>query len=401
MKTVPLALFLTACVSAPALPELGTEDGSSEESDAGPDQTTAPPVTGPDGTSSTTGPTTSGSSSDNDGSSESSSGEPSEPEVLWIAEPDGDLLGGRCLDVIADGEGGAVASFVTDPDSFGAGGLVLSLSDSGDETATRVLDQHQIEGLERAGVGAFAWVDTTGHAGQSSTSLDDLDGVALGGGIWAVDDVALTDSGTAYSVITGTLLPECRIRHGAVDTDPYFCGDEWDRWRIEPDGDGVAGALVGNFGLVRVDGAGQIAAVLDYRYQRTVLDLAVGQNNEVWTVGGIGNPDEPGPTYGAFVARHDADLAEEPLWEGVEDGDTSLVWTGIVMDDDAPILIGRDADNEPRVTALTSSGDLAWTLYLDLSSSSLLRHADLDDTGRLAICGERGSAPLVLSVAVP
>jgi hypothetical protein len=296
-----------------------------------------------------------------------------------------------------------VASFLTDPESPLAGGLMLALSDAGDESERVVLAQRYVEGLERAGPGAFAWVDTTAYAGQSTTSLDDLDGAPLSGGVWAADDIALTTGGTAYSIVSGSFLPECRVRmNGNVDSEPFGCGGEWDRWRIEPDGAGVAGGLVGQSALVRVDGSGQIVAVLDYRYQRTLLDLAVGEDGEVWTVGVIANPNDAGPSFGAFVARHDAGLAETPPWEGVEDGDTSLAWTAVVVHDGAPVLVGRDAEDLPRITALTHAGDIDWTLTVDLPPSVLLRQADVDATGRLVACGERAAAtPVVVAVDLP
>jgi hypothetical protein len=326
-----------------------------------------------------------------------------EAEVLWIAEPAADLLGGRCLDIVADGQGGAVASLLTDPQSPLAGGIVLSLSDEGEEIGRAELPQRQLEGLERIAPGSFAWVDTTAHSGQSTTSLDDLSGVAVPGNVWAVDDLALVDGGTAYSIVTGSVLPECRIRLGAAgDTEPIGCGGATDRWRLEADGDGVVGGLVGRSALVRVDGAGQIAGIVDHRFQRTLLDLAVAPDGSVWTVGAIGDPDEVGPTFGSFVARHDDGLGQDPLWEGIEDGDTSLVWTAVVIRDGAPILTGRDDADAPRITALTSAGDIAWTLFPELSSDVLLRHADVDPQGHLVVCGERAAAtPVIVAVAVP
>ena len=82
-------------------------------------------------------------------------------------------------------------------------------------------------------------------------------------------------------------------------------------------------------------------------------------------------------------------MSENPQWEVLEEGDASYAWTSIAMSEGGPILIGRDGDAVPRVVALDASGDERWHLDLDLPASVILRRSDLDEQGRLFLCGDR------------
>ncbi len=329
-----------------------------------------------------------------------------DPEVVWVAEPEHDLGGGSCVDVLGDGEGGAIASFITNPESPLWGGLVVALDDGGAVGAEAQLEQRRVTGLERVGAGAFSWVDSYANVGESSTALDDLEGDWLAKDLLSLDDLAPVTGGTAYTAVVNAFFPECRIRlsiGGTVDSPPLPCGDIDDRWRLRPTQDGgVVAGLLGRSALVRVASNGDTPAYLESRFQRTMLDFAVDDEDRVWTVGIIRNPNEAGPSFGSFVARHDPSLGEDPQWEVLEEGDASYAWTTIAMSQGEPIVVGRDADAVPRVVALSSSGDEKWSLELDLPPSVLLRRADLDAQGRLFLCGDRatGEGPLAASSPV-
>ncbi|MEM6992170.1 MAG: hypothetical protein AAF721_16790 [Myxococcota bacterium] len=402
-----LVLWLATACGSPGNVDDPSDTEDADSGSQGADASTGGSVDDPNPSGGTTTgasddgapPQSEGDSTSSDGGSEDTCGTEcvtSEPQVRWIAEPSHDLAGGTCMAVVGDGEGGLVASFITNPDSPLAGGLVVSTDADGAIASERTLEQRQVTGLERTTAGTFRWVDSYANAGSSPALVDALTGEWLATDLLAIDDLATIADGFAYAVVVNGFFPECRIRSdlaGFVDTPALPCGQSGDRWRLKPDPAGSAvGGLVGQSALVRIDEQGGLTDVLDARYQRLMLDLAVDELGRVWTVGVIKNPNEAGPSFGSFVARHDPTLAEEPEWEVLEQGDTTAAWTSVVVEGDEPVLVGRNGDGEPRILALTSDGDQRWELSPDLPPSALLRHAELDEEGRLFVCGDRFDA---------
>lgn len=373
----------------------GSGPGSSE--DSGPETETSSTSDDPGGDEVTTG----GASDEDSGSSSETCGDgcaSDDPTVAWVVEPGVELGGGGCVDVMADGNGGAIVSLSVDPQSPLASGRVLALDEAGDVAADQAIGQRRVTGLTRVESGSFVWVDSYANVGESSFVLDDLDGEWLTNDLLALDDVTALGDGFAYTAVVNGFFPECRIRidlGGFADSSALPCGNLDDRWRLRSTDDGLVAGLVGQSTLARVDSDGQISAYLESRFQRTMLDFAVDDQDQVWTVGIVRNPNEAGPAFGSFVARHGSDLGEDPQWEVVEQDDASYAWTTIAMWQGEPIVVGLDADAVPRVVALTSRGDERWSLTLDLSPSVVLRRADVDADGRLYLCGDRpvGRAP--------
>ncbi len=348
------------------------------------------------GSTGPTGPLDDGETGDGDSGSGSDDGCGADcevdPHVVWIAEPFEELLGGGCREVISDGQGGAVASFDTNPESPLGGGLVLALDEDGITTASRTLEQREVSGMHRTGPGSFRWADSWAGVGDDDTGLTALDGEWLATDLVAIDDLAPMAGGYAYASVVGGIFPDCRIRidNGVfVDSPPLPCGGYASRWQLRPTAEGsmVAG-LTGESALAHVTASGELVAWVDWRFQRTMLDLAVDPMGRVWTVGIVRDPNAAGPSYGAFVARHGPGIAARPEWEVVDDSDASLAWTAIVMWQGAPILVGRDADDRGWLLGLTETGDAAWELEFEFPPSVILRQADLDDAGRLLLCGD-------------
>lgn len=418
----PWLLLRSGAAAAALLTAAGCTDdpeGAAETMTEGSTMTTAPSgfddtghagatTNGPNPTTGVeTGPVTDGGGDASTGSDSGCGPEcESDPHVVWIGEPDEELLGGRCLDVMSDGQGGAIASFDTNPESVLAGGLVLALGEDGTAVASRTLEQRQVAGLQRTGSGSFRWVDTWANVGESDTQLGDLSGQWLADDLLAIDDLEPIAGGYAYASIVNGFFPECRIRldTGAfVDSPSLPCGTYGERWRLRPTAEGsIVAGLTGQSALAHVTASGDLIGWVEWRYQRTMLDLAVDPQGRVWTVGIVRNPNEAGPSYGSFVARHDPGIHERPQWEVADDSDGSLAWTAIVMWQGTPILVGRDADDRMRLLALTSTGDADWEMQLELPPSVLLRHADVDDRGRLLLCGDEvdGDVPVAMSSPV-
>ena len=272
--------------------------------DATVDPSTSSEASGPSG-----GPAETGSGSESSGSSGETCGTScgsTDPEVVWVAEPERDLGGGSCVDVLGDGNGGVVASFVTNPESPLSGGLVVALGSGGEAFAEVSLKQRRITGLERVDASMFSWVDSYANVGESSTGLDNLEGDWLFEDLLSLDDLAPVSGGVAYAAVVNGFFPECRVRlsvGGTVDSPALPCGNIDDRWRLRPTVDGgVVAGLVGQSALVRLMSNGDTPAYLESRYQRTMLDFAVDGDERVWTVGIIRNPNAAGPAFGSFVA---------------------------------------------------------------------------------------------------
>ena len=417
-----LPLLTVAALVAPpgcaAENDPDARDDTSGDTEAGTSGATAPtggdtdPTVDPPDPGSTTGPAGATTDTGDDGDSGSGSDDGCgtdcdvDPHVVWIAEPMQELQGGRCLDVISDGQGGAIASFDTNPESVLSGGVVLSLDEDGITVASRTLQQRQVSGLQRSGPGAFRWVDTYANVGDDDTQLSDLEGAWLANDLLALDDLEPMAGGYAYAAVVGGIFPECRIRidNGVfVDSPSLPCGNWGERWRLRPTPEGsVVAGLTGQSALAHVTASGELIAWVDWRFQRTMLDLAVDPEGRVWTVGIVRDPNAAGPSYGSFVARHDPGITERPQWEVADQSDGSLAWTAVVIWQGNPVLVGRGADDRTWLLGLTSTGDADWELKFDFPPSVILRHADIDDDGRLLLCGDEidGDVPVTMSSPV-
>ncbi|MEM6988837.1 MAG: hypothetical protein AAF721_00020 [Myxococcota bacterium] len=348
-----------------------------------------------------TNPDTDGATEDDtdtEGGEDTCDGDCGQPgTLLWIAELDQDVE--TCLDVVADGEGGAVASWFAYTEDFEPSGFVGSVNSDGVERESQFLLGRHIRGLARTEPGSFAWVDYAAQAGESTTELEDLVGAPLPGATSA-DDVTLTDAGLAYSLSNG----DCWIRMGGVDSEPLPCGDTWIRWRLAAGGDALFAGLTASFFLRHLDPRGQISAALGPPQDRTLIDIVAAPDGRVWTVGTIKDPAFPSAhSQGAFVAMHGPDLAEAPTWEWLDEGsqDDDRAWLGVVHVRNQLVLVGRDENLVPKFQALTLDGEPTWTLAHDLTSEYQFHHADIASDGVMVTCGVRfGYAPVIAAIGL-
>lgn len=312
------------------------------------------------------------------------------PALVWSVESDEIYGDGRCLGVADDGLGGLFASYVgygfeaySDVIAVDAAGSITALA-GGTETGMYV-------GLASRGPGIFDWAAANGHVGIADQTLQNLDGGLLTYDVDQIRAMAAADAALHY---VARISPSyrCVVRTGPdqqTDSVPFDCAPDFSPERLVLD-------TMGNryyvepraYRVLRLDAAGLSYGSIESRWNRVGFDAAVDPQGHVWIAGGTGSGS--GDLFGAFVAQHEFDLAEEPRWE--ETDDTGLLWTAIAMTPTGPVVFGhRGFGEELHARGYGLDGGVAWTWSQESSPQTYVDAVAVDAKGDLLVCGTRYS----------
>ncbi len=395
MRSLVLVLVgvVAGCAPQPKLPEsLDTNGGSSSSGDTG--HTTGPST---DGGASSDGPggAEAGSGEGGESSGEASTGgceaegcEEQPPTLLWSVEVEQTYGDGACLDIVEDGQGGLFASYIGY--GFEAYSDVIAVDSSGEFTGLgRGADTGAYIGLAPRGPGLFDWAAASGHVGIADQTLQNLDGGLLTSD---VDQIrAMTRSGDELVYVARTTPTyRCVVRTGSdpgTDSLPFDCAPNFSLERLAVDGFGNRFYAEPNaYRVQRLDPAGLLYGQLDGRWNRVGFDVAADPQGHLWVVGGLGS--DGNDLFGSFIARHSAELDEDPVFEDSQEGD--VAWTAVVMTVQGPVVFGHEGFGEfMHARGLSLDGALRWSWSMESPPRTYVDALALDAAGDLLLCGTR------------
>lgn len=379
--------FLLVVVSACGSPTADDAEAATDSSSSSGSSDTASLGPGGDDSTAASGSTTD-SDDDSTGACEHAECDGEAPMLTWETVSDEIYGDGFCQSVIADGQGGLFASYLGY--GFEAYSDVFAVDSRGViQGRGRGLAAGSYVDLALRGAALFDWAAASGHVGIADASLTNLDGGMLGPDVDRIRAMVRGPNALHYAVRTTPGL-ECVVRTGAdanTDSVPFACAPDFTEERLLIDSLGnryYFDSLA--YRVLRIDPAGALYGSVDGRWNRVGLDAAVDPDGHVWVVGAIGS--QPSDVFGGFIARHDFELAADPLFEDASRG--SVVWTAVTMTADGPVVFGHEGYGEAlHARGLDFDGMLRWSWSQEVLPQTYVDEVTVDADGNLLACGYR------------